>query len=313
MVGALIAALILGGCSMSAPTASPAPPVARSTSRAAGITARTTVISLTFDDGNRTQYLVFPYLIDHGMRATFYVNTALIDAADGSVMTWDQLRRLAMAGNDIGGHTLHHADLPTLNDAAKTTEVCADRNRLVAQGFTPVSFAYPFGEHNPASEVIVRSCGYHTARITGPLSRVHPTVSIPPTDPFAIDSFTNGEEGQDNGPLQLTDLQSVVRAAAARGGGWVPIVFHMVCRPSASDYQQCMNSDGPIELSVLTAFINWLSTDSPPGTIVRPINEVGAPQSAAPNAPPAPRARRGSSRTPAVSGHDQRRPPLGFR
>lgn len=272
-------AALLAGCS--------GPPSAPALAPPAALVARTpaghgpqTIVSLTFDDGSWTQYQIFPQMIDHGLRGTFYVNTGLMDRGDSSVMTWDELRRLAVAGNDIGGHTLDHVDLPTLPDTQKQTEVCRDRDRLVAQGFDPVSFAYPFGDHDPASEAVVRSCGYRTARVTGGLNSSRPTENMPPADPYTISSITGGEDPtkpvNSNGPLTMDFLQSSVRAAAAQGGGWVPLVFHMICRSSSPDYQRCMASDGPVDYAVVSDFLDWLDTGAPPGTVVKTVNEMTA-------------------------------------
>jgi hypothetical protein len=60
-------------------------------------------------------------------------------------MTWADLHALFNAGNEIAGHTIDHADLKPLSVAAAEHEACDDRNTLLAQGFAPESFAYPFG------------------------------------------------------------------------------------------------------------------------------------------------------------------------
>ena len=54
-------------------------------------------------------------------------------------------------------------------------------------------------------------------------------------------------------PMTLNDLQAFVNAAAAHGGGWLPITFHDVCDQAASDYSSCMASYGPIDDAVLVA------------------------------------------------------------
>ncbi len=104
-----------------------------------------------------------PILLDHGMQATFYANSGLVDLDNGAEMTWDQLRGLAADGNDVGGHTLTHADLSRLSLPAVQHEICADRDRLITQELNPVSFAYPFGNAGHDIEQIVRSCGYRSA------------------------------------------------------------------------------------------------------------------------------------------------------
>ena len=75
-------------------------------------------------------------------------------------------------GNDIGGHTRTHVNLASTSTTydSKWHEVCDDRARLFAQGFNPVSFAYPEGVFNSAAEGIAKGCGYQSARTAGALS-----------------------------------------------------------------------------------------------------------------------------------------------
>lgn len=269
---AVVVTLLVGGCSAATPPATPAaaPAVA---SRPAPRAAATTTVSLTFDDGTRSQYVVRPILLDRGMRATFYVNSGMVDRADGSTMTWEQLRGLAADGNEIGGHTLTHAELPRVSDSEKRRQICQDRRRLIDQGFRPVSFAYPFGALDTASEAAVRACGYHSARSAGDVSPSGPGYAerIPPRDPYATAAF-----GGPPTALDLAVLQAPVLAAAAHGGGWVQIVLHNVCRPSQPDFDRCMRSETPVDIGVFTDFVDWLATGAPPGTRVRPVDAVTA-------------------------------------
>src|SRR5436305_13489067 len=76
------------------------------------------VVTLGFDDGTVDQFTNgFPILAAHGMHATFFVNTGPILAGDAAHMTWADLHALFSAGNDIGGHTIDHADLKPLSVA----------------------------------------------------------------------------------------------------------------------------------------------------------------------------------------------------
>ncbi len=266
---ALGAALLVGLAACAAPVSppAPAPPVPAGP---AGPAVPRTVVSLTFDDGSRPQYLVRPILADHGMQGTFYIISGFVDHPDGSTMTWDQIHGLAADGNDIGGHTRDHLVLPTLSNAQKIAEVCSDRNALVAQGFDPVSFAYPTGAFDFPSEEAVKECGYRTGRSAGDVSETGPEFAerIPPADPYATDALATPASG----PLTLDYLQTAVRAAAAHGGGWVQIVFHLVCQASDPDYQKCMTSEGPVDMGVFSSFVDWLSDGAPAGTVVQPVS-----------------------------------------
>jgi peptidoglycan/xylan/chitin deacetylase (PgdA/CDA1 family) len=233
---------------------------------------RPTTVSLTFDDGSRSQYALRPILLDHGMRATFFVNSGLVDRNDGSAMTWAQLRGLAADGNDLGGHTIDHRNLLQLAPAERLRQVCGDRDRLIANGLPAVSFAYPYGEFDPAAERLVRSCGYRSARTSGSVSPTGPrfAADLPPADPYA----TAALDPQGEGPIRLSYLTSAVRSAAAHGGGWLQIVVHQVCQRSDRNFGTCMRSHRPIELGVLVDFFDWLRAGAPPATAVKTVRDV---------------------------------------
>src|SRR5689334_5383987 len=88
-----------------------------------------TVVSLTFDDGSASQYSTIPMLAAHGMNGTFYINSGLVGSS-GYYMTWTQIHDVFNARNEIGGHTVDHANLTQLSTSAATAEVCNDRTTL---------------------------------------------------------------------------------------------------------------------------------------------------------------------------------------
>ena len=72
---------------------------------------RPTAVSLTFDDGDASQYGTGSLLAAHHQRGTFYINSGAIDAHEAGAMTWAQVGSLAADGNDIGGHTRTHVNM----------------------------------------------------------------------------------------------------------------------------------------------------------------------------------------------------------
>src|SRR5215831_15284150 len=147
-----------------------------------------TVVTLGFDDGTVDQFdHAFPILSAHGMHATFFVNTGPILAGDPTHMTWADLHAMLNAGNEITGHTIDHANIKPLSVADAEHQVCDDRNTLLAQGFAPESFAYPFGSFDSTSEAVARYCGYNSGRgvtgvsKTGPFGEAIPQPT--PTEP----------------------------------------------------------------------------------------------------------------------------------
>jgi peptidoglycan/xylan/chitin deacetylase (PgdA/CDA1 family) len=245
---------------------------------AAAPAATTTVVSLTFDDGQASQRAVMDMLDAHGMRGTFYINSALVGTSD-YYMTWSQIHEIYNDGHEIGGHTLHHTNLTTVNTSTATTEVCNDRQALIAQGLGPVtSFAYPEAAVSSTAEGIVKSCGYTSGRGVGDLySPGCPcpyAETIPPSDPYQLRT-----PGSADSSTTLADLQAAVTNAETHGGGWVPLVFHGVCDDACTDVNTTT-------VATFTAFLDWLQQRSSLGTTVRTVGDVmgGGP----PPPPPGP-------------------------
>lgn len=74
------------------------------------------------------------------------------------------------AGNEIGGHSVTHADLAFADTGGATRQICNDRSSLTSLGFRVTSFAYPYASSTPAIENIASSCGYNSARGLGDIS-----------------------------------------------------------------------------------------------------------------------------------------------
>jgi peptidoglycan/xylan/chitin deacetylase (PgdA/CDA1 family) len=243
----------------------------------------TTVVSLTFDDGYESQWAkALPILQAYGMRATFYVNSGTIETA--GKLTWDQVAALQAAGNEIGGHSTYHPDFRNLDLGEVQRQVCNDRTELISRGLRVTSFAFPYGHgaNDPVIKAVVRDCGYNSARRVNGLSRAtlcplkHTCAeSIPPRDPYAV------RIPERSGGINLAWLQSIVLAAEADGGGWVPIMFHAIC--------ECLGID--VTPKTLTDFLAWLRDRKWLGTSVQTVDEVIGGDVAQPvqGPPPSPR------------------------
>jgi peptidoglycan/xylan/chitin deacetylase (PgdA/CDA1 family) len=249
-----VAALILVGMSVAA-----VPPAHAATN---------TVVSLTFDDGQASQYATLPMLSSRGMTGTYYINSAMVGSSS-YYMPWSQIHELANAGNEIGGHTLHHTNLTTVSTTQATHEVCDDRTNLLNNGFSPVtSFAYPEAASNASSEQIVQSCGYSSARTVGNINSIDQCTdcpyaeTIPPQDPY----YVRTPEGITTSTT-LSDLQTYVTNAETHGGGWVVLTFHGICD------NRCTNANS-MSPSIFTAFLDWLQPRSANGTEVRTVGQV---------------------------------------
>ena len=225
----------------------------------AAVAAAPTVVTIQFDDGNADQYAALAVLSARGLRATWYVNSGPI--GDASHLTWTQLTQLAAAGNEIAGHTTTHANIKKLKTSPARQEVCGDRVALFDHGFAPVSFAYPFGSFDAASEQIVAACGYNSGRgVSGVDGRRVFAETIPPLDGYATRTPANIKSG-----TTLATVQSYVTDAEQHGGGWVQLVIHHIC-----DHCDAYS----MTLADFTALVDWLAARSASGTVVRTTAEV---------------------------------------
>jgi hypothetical protein len=243
---------------------------ARADVRAVGAANQQTVVSLTFDHNLQYQIALGPLLAKYGMNATFFVNSGLVRTNSSYYMDWSDLQALYAGGNEIGGHTVTHADPAKLTLDQQRNEVCVDRATLVAHGFQAVSFAHPYGADR-IGETIVRGCGYNSARsIGGPAltcgGNCNYTETIPPAKAFATRTTPHIRIG-----TQLTTLQSYVTAAESKGGGWVQFLATHIC-DGCDEYS--------VPLPTIEAFLAWLKPRAAQGTIVRTVGQViaGAPQ-----------------------------------
>ena len=171
-------------------------------------------------------------------------------------MTWEQLQELQKDGNEIGGHGLDHVNIGGLSPADLRHQVCDDRENLVKHGFTPTSFAYPFGGYSEAAKATVRDCGYSNARTiaAGP-------EAIVATDVYALRAFPYIVSDTD-----FPKLQRYVTGTRQELGGWVILIFHHVC--DSCDYYA-------VKPDILNRFVRWLAEQQSQRRLqVRTVGEV---------------------------------------
>lgn len=127
--------------------------------------------ALTVDDGYATFLSgAVPLLEKYGYPATLFVNTGSVGAPD--YLDWEELRRIAAQGIEIGSHSHSHDHLiemrPDEDKAAWRKRVRADlqtAQELFSRhlGKAPELFAYPYGEYTPELVEIVREVGFTAA------------------------------------------------------------------------------------------------------------------------------------------------------
>jgi peptidoglycan/xylan/chitin deacetylase (PgdA/CDA1 family) len=210
------------------------------------------IVSLTFDDGRVSQGIADGLLALHRMHGTFYIITQAVNAggAHPESLTWGQIHRLARDGNEIAAHTRTHPDLPTLSATAQSEEICGSRRDLARQGFRAVSFAYPYGDYDVATEHVVQHCGFANGRGAwgGPETN-------PPADRYGLRTLANVTDAGG-----AADLEAQITNAAP--GRWIQCVFHDIgdTYPGGDQYR--------MRMAAFSAFLDWLGRQRQAGTVV---------------------------------------------
>ncbi|MFD7402978.1 polysaccharide deacetylase family protein [Streptomyces sp. NPDC059866] len=132
-------------------------------------------VLVTFDDGYEGVHRhALPVLAKHGFPATLFVSTGWLRGAYDTgggldrMLDWDQVRQLADAGVEIGGHSHSHPQLDQLDDDALRFELTRCRDIVAGElGALPVSFAYPYGYSSRRVRQEVRATGYAQALAVG--------------------------------------------------------------------------------------------------------------------------------------------------
>jgi len=128
-------------------------------------------VAITVDDAFRS-FLdgAVPLLREYGYPATLFVNTGEVGGPD--YLNWEELRRLAREGVEIGNHSAAHGYLLDRrrdeSDAVwrqrVTAEIRTAQDELTARlGAAPQLFAYPYGEFSSALIALVRELGFVAA------------------------------------------------------------------------------------------------------------------------------------------------------
>ncbi|MEU3984950.1 polysaccharide deacetylase family protein [Streptomyces sp. NPDC026672] len=132
-------------------------------------------VLITFDDGYEGVHRhALPALARHGFAATLFVSTGWLrgayDTGGGldTMLDWDQVRDLAGAGVEIGGHSHTHPQLDQLGDGELRQELVRCREIVTGElGVRPASFAYPYGYSSRRVRLAVRETGYAQALAVG--------------------------------------------------------------------------------------------------------------------------------------------------
>jgi peptidoglycan/xylan/chitin deacetylase (PgdA/CDA1 family) len=151
-------------------------------------------VVLTFDDGYADFHSqALPVLEKFGFTATVFVTTGWIaDAGQhaagtalGPMLSWGQIRELAMAGVEIGAHSHGHPQLDQISRSQLRDELTTPKDLLEEGIGQPVpSVAYPFGYSSAQVRQAVGAAGYrHACAVANATAR-------PGADEFAVPRLT---------------------------------------------------------------------------------------------------------------------------
>lgn len=138
------------------------------------------VFGITFDDGYENNLrCALPVLKRYGFTATCYVVANQVGKTNSwdlnrgvkqvPLMTATELQAWINAGQEVGSHTLNHANLETLNKTEQFKEICESKvqlESLIQQNAGVQHFCYPYGSLNKSAVQNVKTAGYLTATTT---------------------------------------------------------------------------------------------------------------------------------------------------
>ncbi|MFE6407448.1 polysaccharide deacetylase family protein [Streptomyces sp. NPDC057837] len=174
-------------------------------------------VLITFDDGYEGVHRhALPLLARHAFPATLFVSTGWLRGpydtacALDTMLDWRQVRELAAAGTEIGGHSHTHPQLDQLADAYLWLEVLRCRDIIGEQlGAAPVSFAYPYGYSSYRVRRVVRAAGFAQSLSVGN------ALARPSQGPYALKRVTVRRSTSLQEFEQLVDGRRVTRRYAA--------------------------------------------------------------------------------------------------
>lgn len=149
-------------------------------------------VLITFDDGYEGVHRhALPVLAKHGFASTLFVSTGWLRGAHDeggaldTMLDWDQVRELAAAGTEIGGHTHTHPQLDQLDHDRLQYETVRCRDIIADElGALPFSFAYPYGYSSRRVRRTVRAAGFAQSLAVGN------ALALPRQGPYALQRVT---------------------------------------------------------------------------------------------------------------------------
>ena len=110
-------------------------------------------ITLVYDDAHGTIYPFVPDLMQlSNMTGDVMVVSNLVGAE--GYLSKEQLDDMVARGWCVGGHSRSHENLELLNTTGLEYEITGNQEDLIAMGYDPVCFAFPYGAYSPEALAI---------------------------------------------------------------------------------------------------------------------------------------------------------------
>ena len=173
--------------------------------------------AITFDDGHITHFTnAFPALLDAGMTAEFYVNTA--DIGRPGFVDWPHLDEMARAGMSIQSHGDHHVFFADLDLARLHAELERSKKTIEDRlGRQVIVLAPPGGRYDRLTIETAKSLGYRTLAVSRPGLWRRLDQEVVPR--FPISAHTSAEAvAQYRRTWSRATLHAILRYRAARFG-----------------------------------------------------------------------------------------------
>lgn len=173
--------------------------------------------AITFDDGHITNYTnALPALVEAGMTAEFYINTA--DVGRPGFVDWAKLSEMAQVGMSIQSHGDHHVFFADLDLARLHAELERSKKTIedhIGQAVTVL--APPGGRYDQRTIDTARTLGYRTLAVSRPGLWKH--LDQPTVPRFPVYAHTSAETVASYRSAWSPDtMRAVLRYRAARFG-----------------------------------------------------------------------------------------------
>jgi peptidoglycan/xylan/chitin deacetylase (PgdA/CDA1 family) len=189
------------------------------------------MISLTFDDGWSSQIAIARQEMNlRGFKGTYAVLSQALAENWATVFTVAQAKQLQLEGNEIASHTVDHADLTTLTDAAVQAEIRNAKTYLATNfGGTIPTFVTPYGKYSTKILAEIRANhAWHRTVTPGLISTETLTDQLP-----SYDIHTG---------VPVADVKAIIDQAIAQKK-WGILTFHEIVDAGASTGTQLNRAD----------------------------------------------------------------------